>query len=1019
MCRRFQSLELFALIALTGLRVVAAPLECTSAGATLSFDGTNGTFRTLATERGALFGGDTQRLWSVLFRDGSRLEEGAFSSSRDGDALRLEWRAPAAAVTIRVRPVAEGFDLTGVVAPATQDVIELELPARFRFDPASLRRFVTPTEPHVGVGLALNRAFFEPQSADDPAGYKVRAHGPGPCSRLLPGGLHMLELNQPPEPVRATEQGHRILGEDLVARLTATTADVQRPTRTNHTDLVLLETSRGALLSASRLGGTGALWRWGGSLDRERKALAGDAIVRVLQSVAGTGGTRRVVAFVQFDRGPVGGPWSNLDVDDWRAAARRAVEKSGLTLRVLRSPAAVRDALRDDAVLAVLNPYGEAAPARDKAELEALVDAVGVFVRGGGHWIETGGYSFYSALEPQRFLDVHASYPPLFSDFVHLDTAGGSVAIYGVQPRNWEPWTAATNRDAVFIPGHHAYGGAEDGGWFGRSFAPYVKAGTVWTSPVQRIAIGRYDAQNIAACLAANGITRRLADKLPAGKLDTLRRSVLLKFAGSAREMRDSLDALPVPTLLHTSDYLHGGFDKQYPDHLPPNDRFGTLDELKDVFREARARGHLVMPYTNPTWWCDEPRGPTFERAGEAPLVVTLDGSHQREQYGPNPGWTTTFWHPAVQAANRETRRQFTRDVPVDVLFQDQNGARGWHRDFNSASPRPDAYTEGLLSMVGEDARIVPLATEDGWDRVLDGHVQFCGFTFPLGMPGKAYAPELKRRFPPYTWSLYPFAQRAAQDKVMFLHHDLGRFVMDDRTMAWTLGLGFNMSYVADAHRLRDERSRAWLEWLARVQRSVCAQWAGQRLAAFAHEQGTNEDGFDGAIRATHGAVQLVTNLDPQPRRENGRELASYGWLATARGLRAGHLRELGGVAPEGGLHFVAEQWSDSIDVWWLARPDEETAAELPDAPGRVTLTFDGQPAIETTCSNGFVHVRTPKCDGDPAIRRVWHARIAPLHRIGGVAATSSDCFASDGRCRIRRADLTRVVTNPTSRAVS
>lgn len=976
MRHRFQSLELFALALLAGLRAAAAPLECTSAGATVAFDESNGAFRALATQRGELFGGGTQRLWAVKFRDGSRLDGGTFTSARDGDALRLEWRAPAAAVTIRVVPVAEGFDLTGVVAPTTQDVIELELPARFRFDPASLRRFVSPTEPHVGVGLALNRAFFEPQSVEHPAGYKVRPYGPGACTRLLPGGLRMLDLNQPQEPVRATEQGRRILGDALVARLSATTADVQRPTRTNHTDLVLLETSRGALLSASRLGGTGALWRWGGSLNRDQKSLAGDAIVRVLRSVASTGGARRVIAMVVLDRSPVGGPWSNLDVDDWHAAARRAAEAPGLTLRVLRSPAAVLEALRDDEVLAVLNPYGEAAPAHDKARLEALVDAVGSFVRAGGHWIETGGYSFYSALEPQRFLEYRASYPPLFSDFVHLDGAGGRVAIYGVQPRTWQPWAATTNRDAVFVPGRLAYGGDEDGGWFGRSFAPFVKAGTVWTSPVLRIAIGRDDAQNIAACLAANGIAKRLADKLPAAKLDTLRKSVLLKFLGPARDMRASLDALPVPTLLHTCDYVQGGFDKQYPDHLPPNERFGTLDELKTAFREARERGHLVMPYTNPTWWCDEPRGPTFERAGEGSLLVKLDGSRSREQYGPNPGWTITYWHPAVQAANRETRRQFLEDVPVDILFQDQCGARSWHYDLNPASPRPDAYVEGLLSMVDEDSRIVPLATEDGWDRVLDGQVQCCGFTFPLGMPGKSYAPELKRRFPPSTWSLYPFAQRAAQDKVMFLHHDLGRFVVDDRTMAWTLGLGFHMSFVASARALGEDRPREWLRWLAQVQRSVCARYAGVPLRAFEHVQGTEEEGCDGVTRATYARLQLAANLDPNARREGGIELAPYGWHAQADGMRAGHLRELAGVAPEHGVNFVAEQGSDGIDLWWLARSDEETAAELPGPVDRVTLTFDGQPAIEATCTNGAIRVRTPKRDGDPSVRRVWHARV-------------------------------------------
>ena len=71
-----------------------------------------------------------------------------------------------------------------------------------------------------------------------------------------------------------------------------------------------------------------------------------------------------------------------------------------------------------------------------------------------------------------------------------------------------------------------------------------------------------------------------------------------------------------------------------------------------------------------------------------------------------------------MRAANRRTVRQFTQELPVDLLFQDQCGARRWSPDFNPASPTPTAYIEGLLSMVEEDSRDVPLATEDGWDRV-------------------------------------------------------------------------------------------------------------------------------------------------------------------------------------------------------------------------------------------------------------------------------------------------------------
>ena len=155
---------------------------------------------------------------------------------------------------------------------------------------------------------------------------------------------------------------------------------------------------------------------------------------------------------------------------------------------------------------------------------------------------------------------------------------------------------------------------------------------------------------------------------------------------------------------------------QEYPDHLPPHPSFGTSEELRAFFARARAMGHLVSPYTNPTWWCDDPKVPTFVREGDAPLLKGLDGQPRRERYQNNTGWTITLWHPAVQAANRVTVQQFTREFPVDILFQDQCGARGWHYDTNPASPCPYAYSEGMIAMNDEDSRVVPLGTENGWD---------------------------------------------------------------------------------------------------------------------------------------------------------------------------------------------------------------------------------------------------------------------------------------------------------------
>ena len=74
------------------------------------------------------------------------------------------------------------------------------------------------------------------------------------------------------------------------------------------------------------------------------------------------------------------------------------------------------------------------------------------------------------------------------------------------------------------------------------------------------------------------------------------------------------------------------------------------------------------------------------------------------ERYDVNDRWTVCHWHPAVQAANRETVPQFTKDFPVDVLFQDQVGARGTKWDTNPAAPGAGAYLEGIHRIARVDS---------------------------------------------------------------------------------------------------------------------------------------------------------------------------------------------------------------------------------------------------------------------------------------------------------------------------
>jgi len=440
----------------------------------------------------------------------------------------------------------------------------------------------------------------------------------------------------------------------------------------------------------------------------------------------------------------------------------------------------------------------------------------------------------------------------------------------------------------------------------------------------------------------ANGLTRPLAEKVKPDLLPRLKQSVLLFLGGPCREKIALLDKLPSPMLIHFSDYLKGGFDKQYPDHLPVRPNVGTPEEFKIFFDRAHSLGLLISPYTNPTWWCDHPKGPTFEREGDAPLLKDLNGKPIYERYSKNDGWTITFWHPAVQAANRLTVRQFTQDYPVDVLFQDQCGARGWRYDTNPASPAPTAYSEGIISMNDEDSRVVPLGTENGWDRVANYQTLLCGLSWGI-VPTEhhpLWVRLLKADYPADTWEIFPLAPALMHDKAIFLHHDLGQFVTNDRVLSWTLGLGYSLSYRATCSALETQDApREWLAWLDRLQKSVVTRELGTPLRAFKHDRAPlfatggdlRRESDDGTLAATYGDVAFLCNLGDVPRTVGGVRLPPYGFRADAPGLTAGY-------APDG-TGYVAETRKSKTDLWIYGAPLSTVSLPL---KGHWALDLDG-----------------------------------------------------------------------------
>ncbi len=265
---------------------------------------------------------------------------------------------------------------------------------------------------------------------------------------------------------------------------------------------------------------------------------------------------------------------------------------------------------------------------------------------------------------------------------------------------------------------------------------------------------------------------------------------------------------------------------------------------------------------------------------------------------------------------------------------------------------------------------------------MLDAEVQLCGFTFGL-VPGRnpEWAQPFQSRYPPGTWEIFPVAQVLAHDKAALLHHDLGKFVSDQRTLSWTLGLGFGMSEEITLRSLSQPARREWLRWLARIQRSIAARYTGTPVTAFEHEPGPAA-GDDGLIRATYGPVRVVANLGPEPRPSadaRAGALAGFGFLARAPGLVAGCLHTVAGHDfGRAGASFVTEELDGQVDAWFLAAAGNRAGAILPGTMnGRVELTLDGTaPQTLTVNESAIVFVLPATTGAVHAAPAVWHARL-------------------------------------------
>jgi hypothetical protein len=506
------------------------------------------------------------------------------------------------------------------------------------------------------------------------------------------------------------------------------------------------------------------------------------------------------------------------------------------------------------------------------------------------------------------FFAQHRSYgvnypgwPGMFADYASLVSAKGRIAMYTMSEDGLvQPGNINFHHDDQYVPDSYV---------LSHVFFVRLAADNEWTTPRVRVRIGQSPPDTLWAYRVDNGLDRFADLRAKLGsRYDQVAQSVLLKAdaggLGVAFAQYPALLArLPSPGIFHTVAYEVGGFDQNYPDFLPPAPAWGTTADFAAMFRQAQARGLLVMPYTNPTWWDDE--SPTLRNL--PPTVTITDvavldeqGAPMYEYYGPNGGYVVSPYAPFVQQRLEQLVNQMTVQVPSDLLFEDQVGARFLAYDHNAASPYPAAYLSGWLEHTRAYSDTL-LMTEMGFDRLAETEAGFHGSVLLLDRRG-----EPDGWWGVGNWHYYPLAIMLARDKVLFYQHDLApeTYTKDKATLAWNMAMGYMLSYDLYPSEYGGGLDSPWLGVAAPFQKHVLSLYASERILGYTNLQ-------DKVTQTSFETYTCVRNWDETKSYTSGDHVLPPQGAVTRKNdgtVVAGVFIGYNGCALSSGDHYLIEE---------------------------------------------------------------------------------------------------------------
>ncbi len=533
--------------------------------------------------------------------------------------------------------------------------------------------------------------------------------------------------------------------------------------------------------------------------------------------------------------------------------------------------------------------------------------------------------------------DYGHSYPgQMFADFGYADLTTGSLAIYGIH----EP-TEALKSAFWFIFRDSANGGSNK---FHHDFTTDVAPGTTWTSPTIVFSIGSTldEAMDTYWARSGHDTMPMLEEKLGTSLFEKLAGAVLFKtdFLQGGWTFSTFLSYLPnVPAnnLIHIVAFWQIGFDNNYPDYLPPRADLGSQNALANLVSTARSQGHLVMPYTNPTWW--DPNSPSWSSLTNDVVLRDRNNNLISENYGPNFGHVVSPCDPAVIARQDKTRTEFTQTIPCDFLFEDQVGARNQPR-YGAHPSCADAtsYHQYMVELAERSASFLPIMSEGGFDRLSHHEAGFC-LSYTIGFFS----------YPDNNFSIYPMAPLWAHENLYFNAHNLGGPYManDLSALTYYLSIGYSLSYSLPNGDLD------WVNVLDVFQKHNIAPLVGKGMTSF--------DNFPTAgqtVTTFADGTTVSANLTNSPWFRGGNLIAPDGFLMERAGrVTGGVVTVLYGQPLAGGephyLSFVNEPYRITI-----RQPrGDNTPLNL---PRPTSWTDDARIMAVAVTENGSTFGRTP-----------------------------------------------------------